>query len=65
MVLSPNIFKFRLVLGLPYAFGGHLRHPGAVFMMLAIGRYTSLVFNGLWCIPSKFAISGFRLNSIF
>ena len=57
MVLSPNIFKFQMVGGLPYTFGSHLSGLGAVVTMLAMaGLHQSFLtacgpFNSKPVIP--------------
>lgn len=65
MVLSPNIFKFQMAAGSPYTFGGHLSRLGAAVLMLVIGWYTTIIFNGLQRIQFEAGNSGRHTNSIF
>lgn len=65
MVLSPKTFKFQIVAGSSYTFGSHLSGLGAAVMMLAIGWYTSIIFNGLWRIQFEAGDFGRLRNSIF
>ena len=65
MVLFPNIFKFQIVTGSPYTFGSHLSGVGAAVKMLAIGWYTSVIFNDLWPIQFEAGDSVRHANSIF